>query len=90
MYEGGVKVTSAQEYLEGKAYEEPKEEAPKEGGLGLFQNQQLSAEQDTWNRLREDPLLEMRRQEQKSLEYIKQNPVKMEMIKKKVGLISWR
>jgi len=83
MYEGGVKVTTAQEYLEGKPYEEPKEEAPKEH-LGLFQNQQLSADQDTWNRLREDPLLEMKRQEQKSLDYIKQNPVKMAMIKRKL------
>eukprot|EP01087_Luapelamoeba_hula_P017388 TRINITY_DN5476_c0_g1_i1.p1 TRINITY_DN5476_c0_g1~~TRINITY_DN5476_c0_g1_i1.p1 ORF type:complete len:439 (-),score=144.61 TRINITY_DN5476_c0_g1_i1:92-1408(-) len=52
--------------------------------LGLFQAEAANAEQETWNRLREDPLLEMRRQETKSLDYIKNNPMKMATIRKQL------
>jgi hypothetical protein len=40
---------------------------------------------EQWNRLNEDPLLAIKRQEQQSLQRIKENPIKMQEILKEVS-----
>jgi len=84
MYEGAVQVATTAEYLEGKKAYKPEQEEESKEALALFQASVVTAEQEAWNRVQEDPLLEMRKQEQKSLDHIKKNPVQMAMIKSKL------
>ncbi len=62
------------------------QEDTKDAGLALFKQSVVNSEQEAWTRTREDPLLEIKRREKNSLDYIKNNPVKMAMIKEKVRL----
>lgn len=41
----------------------------------------MSAEQEAWNRIREDPLLEIKRKEKEAKEVVTKNPAKMQRIK---------
>jgi len=87
MYEGPYNQTTTAEYLEGKVFQEEPQEAQSDtgdGALGVFQNKQVNPEQDTWNKLREDPFLEIKRQEKKTGDFIRNNPVKMAAIKRKL------
>lgn len=51
----------------------------------LFEDKPQSAN-DAWRKLHSDPLLMIRQREQEALAKIKNNPVKMAMIKKSVSL----
>lgn len=51
----------------------------------LFEEKPQSAN-DAWRKLHSDPLLMIRQREQEALAKIKNNPVKMAMIKKSVSL----
>eukprot|EP01089_Gocevia_fonbrunei_P003472 TRINITY_DN1344_c0_g1_i1.p1 TRINITY_DN1344_c0_g1~~TRINITY_DN1344_c0_g1_i1.p1 ORF type:complete len:309 (-),score=92.66 TRINITY_DN1344_c0_g1_i1:42-968(-) len=86
MYEGGMLAqTDKDEFLAGKIVEDSQEDIKKEvTTFGTWQNKELTTQQDTWVKLREDPLLEMKRKEQNSINYIKNNPVKMKLIKQKL------
>jgi hypothetical protein len=50
----------------------------------LFVEEKPQSANDQWRKLHSDPLLLIRQQEQAALARIKNNPVKMEMIKKSV------
>ena len=50
----------------------------------LFVDEKPQSANDQWRKLHSDPLLLIRQQEQAALARIKNNPVKMEMIKKSV------
>jgi hypothetical protein len=51
----------------------------------LFEDKPQSAN-DAWRKLHSDPLLMIRQREQEALAKIKNNPVKMAMIRKSVSL----
>ena len=52
----------------------------------LFEDKPQSAN-DAWRKLHSDPLLMIRQREQEALARIKNNPVKMAMIRKTVSLL---
>ena len=85
MYRGQAAAgTSTEEFLLGKEVKVKEEEKVDFTTPALFQEQAISATQDTWMKLQEDPLLSIKRQEKESLEYIRNNPMKMKMLKERV------
>jgi len=82
-----TKTQSTEEYLLGKPFEDPKDKEDF-STPGLFQNKPQSSANDSWNRLREDPLLSIKRQEQTIRDNIRNNPVEMKLIKDKLIKLS--
>jgi hypothetical protein len=87
MYEhvamGGSK-TSAEEYLLGKKYEDKEQDELKKLNSqpgSLFLNT-VNPVQDAQAKIRDDPLLAIKKEEQTSLKMILDNPVKMQQLKK--------
>jgi hypothetical protein len=89
LYRGAPEVTSEQ-YLEGKAYDFEKEEADLvtkgEVKLGLFASKTESSVQDMWAKVREDPLMDIMKKRQDQIEKLKDNPIKLEKLKKQLAL----
>lgn len=87
MYQGMAawQQASTDEYLKGKPIAETKDERGAEGKeLGLFRNRTITPQQDAWAKLRDDPLLEIRKQAQEQIAHLKKNPVQMEKIKQQL------
>jgi hypothetical protein len=91
LYDAGLQVgktSSTDEYLLGKPVEVAAEEnqiskvASAPGSL--FVEEKPVSANDTWRKLHSDPLLLIRQQEQAALARIKNNPVKMEQLRKEV------
>eukprot|EP00252_Welwitschia_mirabilis_P011714 TRINITY_DN2608_c0_g1_i1.p1 TRINITY_DN2608_c0_g1~~TRINITY_DN2608_c0_g1_i1.p1 ORF type:complete len:502 (-),score=90.78 TRINITY_DN2608_c0_g1_i1:162-1667(-) len=66
-----------------QASQEKKDQASSLPGA-LFSEEKPFSANDTWRKLHSDPLLTIRQREQEALAKIKNNPVKMEMIKKSI------
>jgi hypothetical protein len=77
------KTQSTEEYLLGKPVDDKKEVEDLKTP-GLFQTKSVSAATDTWNRLREDPLLIIKKQEQTLRDGIRNNPIEMKHIREKL------
>ncbi|KAH9531179.1 hypothetical protein CY35_19G023400 [Sphagnum magellanicum] len=93
LYDAGLQVgktSSTDEYLLGKPVEVAAEEnqiskvASAPGSL--FVEEKPVSANDTWRKLHSDPLLLIRQQEQAALARIKNNPVKMEQLRKEVEM----
>lgn len=90
LYDSGLAVgrNSTDDYLLGKPIEEKKGDgdvAKVAAAPGsLFVEEKPQSANDAWRKLHTDPLLLIRQQEQAALARIKNNPVKMDMIKKSV------
>ncbi|KAI5080468.1 hypothetical protein GOP47_0003651 [Adiantum capillus-veneris] len=90
LYDSGLAVgrSSTDDYLLGKPVEEKKgdDDVTKAAGApgALFVEEKPQSANDTWRKLHTDPLLLIKQQEQAALARIKNNPVKMDMIKKSV------
>ncbi|XP_020222008.1 pre-mRNA-splicing factor CWC25 homolog [Cajanus cajan] len=77
---------SLEQFPKSDATEPPLSSASKEGASvpgALFEDKPQSAN-DAWRKLHSDPLLMIRQREQEALAKIKNNPVKMAMIKKSI------
>jgi len=85
MYQSGPEALkpSSEEYLLGKPVE-IKEQKEDTRTLGLWRRQEITPQQDSWNKLRDDPLLEIEKRKQAQIQHIKENPVKMEKLKQKI------
>jgi len=81
MYQHGP---SAEEYLLGKPVEIKETVKEDTRTLGLWRRQEITPQQDLWNKLRDDPLLEIEKRKQAQIQHIKENPVKMEKLKLKI------
>lgn len=86
MYQYGVvQQPSTEEYLfGGKRAQLPDEPAEDTTTLGLFKNKEATIAQDSWSKLRGDPLLMIKKMEQAARRQITQNPIKMESLRKEV------
>ncbi|KAJ7535991.1 hypothetical protein O6H91_12G052800 [Diphasiastrum complanatum] len=91
LYDSGLAVgkPSTDDYLLGKPVEQPKDESTlaKQAAMApgaLFAEEKPRSANDTWRKLHSDPLFSIRQQEQAALARIRNNPVKMEMIRKEV------
>ncbi|MCO5601842.1 hypothetical protein L7F22_055967 [Adiantum nelumboides] len=90
LYDSGLSVgrSATDDYLLGKPLEEKKEDddVTKVAGTpgALFVAEKPESANDAWRKLHTDPLLFIKQQEQAALARIKNNPVKMDMIKKSV------
>lgn len=90
LYSSGLSVgkSSTDDYLLGKPIETSQGDndvakAAAAPGANFVEEKRQSAN-DTWRKLHSDPLLLIRQQEQAALAQIRNNPVKMEMIKKSI------
>jgi len=81
MYQHGA---SAEEHLLGKPVELKETVKEDTQTLGLWRRQEITPQQDLWNKLRDDPLLEIEKRKQEQIQHIKENPIKMEKLKLKV------
>lgn len=90
LYDSGLAVgkSSTDDYLLGKPIEANKSETEVAKAAtapgALFVEEKPQSANDTWRKLHSDPLLLIRQQEQAALARIKNNPVKMDMLKKSV------
>lgn len=90
LYDSGLAVgrNSTDDYLLGKPLEEKKseEDVSKVSAApgALFVEEKPQSANDAWRKLHTDPLLLIRQQEQAALARIKNNPVKMDLIKRSV------
>lgn len=90
LYDSGLAVgrSATDDYLLGKPVEENKreEDVTKVAAApgALFVEEKPQSANDAWRKLHTDPLLLIRQQEQAALARIKNNPVKMDLIKRSV------
>lgn len=80
---------TTEEYLLGKAVttldlKQGGSEKEQMSKIGLDNYKPVSAQQDVWQRMHEDPLLEIKRRQQEQLELLKKNPLQMKRLRKKL------